>query len=260
MTYNVNMDLDKESALAIQNLLDVFSGDDWASKYIQMHKYRCNDDVQNVLSMNPSAVLNMGGAPYVFEVLAAAKGLNVTSVDLEPERHDRQIDKLGLDVIGADLESVEFVKDIDLSNYEVVVLCEVFEHLRQDLIGTFSNLFAAMRPGALLYETTPNFFYFPLLIRRLFGGYSGPPVVREWKKLSEIGHMGHVREYSRRDMREFFSEVGFNVVKISGRNRRVHGRATSVFSLLGAIASFIPSISEHFAQEIVIVLSVEKDV
>lgn len=182
MAYNVNMELDQEGALSVQKLLDVFCGDDWASNYIQTHKHRCNDDVQNILSLNPHAVLNLGGAPFVFEVLAAAKGLNVTSVDLDTERHDRQINKLGLDVIEADLESAEFVKDVNLSNYDIVVLCEVFEHLRQDLIGTFSNLFAAMRSGSILYVTTPNFFYLPNLIRRLLGGYSGPPRCKRVEK------------------------------------------------------------------------------
>ena len=107
----------------------------------------------------PRAVLNLGGAQFVFEVLAAVKGLAVTSVDLDPERHDRQKNKLDLDVIGADLGSAEFVKDVNLSNYDVDVLCEVFDHLRQDLISTFLDLFAAMRPGGILYVTTPNFFY-----------------------------------------------------------------------------------------------------
>jgi len=80
------------------------------------------------------------------------------------------------------------------------------------------------------------------------------------EKISEIGNIGHVSEYSRRNICEFFSEVGFNIVKISGRNRRIRRSATSAFSLLVAMTSYITSISDMLAQELVIVSMVEKDV
>ena len=79
--------------------------DAWALDYIDHHAGRSIDDVLRLASLRPGArVLNVGGAPYIFEAAAEAAGLRVTTLDIDPARHTAIIEAVGADVIEADFE------------------------------------------------------------------------------------------------------------------------------------------------------------
>ena len=61
--------------------------------------------------------------------------------------------------------------------------------------------------------TIPNGLGFRQLVRQL-RGYSSPPSVANWKKLQDVAHMGHVREYSARELFDVLNYFGFNDIKI----------------------------------------------
>jgi 2-polyprenyl-3-methyl-5-hydroxy-6-metoxy-1,4-benzoquinol methylase len=108
--------------------------------------------------------LNVGGAPYLFEALAQKSNLlhKVTTIDLQPLRHLHVIKLLNLDVQKVDIEDVEQRKGLILHDFDVILLCELLEHMRIDLIGTLKFLREGMRDDAILYLTTPNFYFFVL--------------------------------------------------------------------------------------------------
>ena len=189
--------------------------------YIRYHKQRCIDDARQIASRFPGArVLNVGGRPYLFEYVAREMGLDVVTLDLDPSRNPDEIADLGITVIAADFETAEGRAAVDLAAFDVICLAEIFEHMRIDLLGTFAHLAQAMRPDALVYLTTPNFYHAPGLLRMLAEGRSGPPLAGEWRKLHTVGHMGHVREYSRRELVEFFAAAGLAVDRHWVRNTR----------------------------------------
>lgn len=82
---------------------------------------------------------------------------------------------------------------VAIARSDVLVLCEVFEHLRHDLLGTMRNIFDAMPESGQLHMITPNGLEFRQMVRQL-RGYSGSPPVTNWKKVNDVGHMEHVRE------------------------------------------------------------------
>ena len=253
MSYLISKKLSVEAASRIEDLISQYEGENWATNYIKHHQYRCFDDVTNIYNLSPNGrVLNIGGAPYVFEALAQTKDLKVVSVDLNPGRHSKIVNAIGIDVIQADIEDPGSRVNLRLADFDVIALCEVFEHMRFDLIGTLKFLKEEMNGNATLYLTTPNFYFFRSFIGMLLARRSGPSLVSEWRKLEDLGHMGHVREYSKTELIELFEYVEFDVKRSKLRNR------TSVVSkkrLKGFLKTLVFTIFERsmdlFAQEFI---------
>lgn len=254
MNYSPPTRLGHDEAQEIEKLASLFAGNDWAQNYIRVHKHRCLDDARNVLALGGAKVTNIGGAPYVFEALLQVNGLAPISIDLDPERHRSVITSMKMDVLAINIETDDISQDDVIANSDIVVLCEILEHLRIDLIGALSTLYKEMKPGALLYLTTPNFFYFRRFLKFMIERRSGPSLVDEWGKLQRLGHMGHVREYSKVELLELFEHVGFQVQSVRLRNRDSRVRKT----ILGFLPSLFSLVLERtfqiFGQEFVFVL------
>jgi SAM-dependent methyltransferase len=94
-------------------------------------------------------VLNVGAGGEVAAVLAAHAGrrsFQVTSLDIDPGRNP--------DIVG-DIAVFDFGED----RYDVVVMCEVLEHVREPW-QAIENVHRSLRPGGSLILSTP--FIFPL--------------------------------------------------------------------------------------------------
>ena len=259
MSYSIKKSLDKPANDVINKLKSYFDVNDWEFNYINKHKFRCYDDVTNISNLSPKHVLNIGGGPYVFEAFAISKGIKVSSVDLDPSRHMTVIEKLGIDVLKVDIEDSEARSNLQIADFDVIAMCEILEHMRIDLIGMLRFLKNNMNRNACLYITTPNFYFLRNLLGILKNKLSGPGLVSEWSKLEHIGHMGHVREYSKIELVELFPYVGFEVASCKLRNR------DSV--IRRSLKNFVPSIVftviersiDLFAQEFVFKLRLKND-
>ena len=254
MAYRVRTKLDNDSAQAIATLKSLYADDEWAVRYIEEQRFRCADDIENILSLGrPEKILNIGGAPYIFEAMAKTKGLVVDSLDLDPDRHEDVIKTLNLNVEKIDIEDADERIRVRIDDYDVLVLAEVLEHMRTDIIGTLKFLRDGLREEGYLYLTTPNFFYLSVFIDRIRTGRSGPGVMHEWSKLKRLGHMGHVREYSRAELVELFNGVGFEIVDIKHRNEKnLTNEQHGMFVRICCRA--LERIFNRFAKELVFVL------
>ena len=82
----------------------------------------------------------------------------------------------------------------------------IFEHLRIDLIFTFSEIVQILKPGGVILLSTPNLKSLKGLVNYLFRNraYScAGNVFEEYSKLGKFGHMGHVREYTPQEIVDF---------------------------------------------------------
>ena len=193
----------------------------WANKYARDHYARISWDARYITeNFKGRRVLNIGGCPYLLEAELASRGdYDITTIDLEPERFQTLIDGLGINVLKCDIEDLEegdFPGAAD--RFDIVVLCEVFEHLRIDLLSTISSLGRFLRDDGVLYVTTPNGRSLFALARNTLQQRTGPSLVLEWSKLRDIGHMGHVREYSAKEVKEVVSHCGFALDNLIYRN------------------------------------------
>ena len=257
MSYRVTKKLDKDSAQAVEMLENLFSGDERAELFLEKHRFRCANDVDNILSLgHPEKILNIGGTPYIFEAIAKSKGLVVDSVDLHPDRHKNVIETLNLNVEKVDIEYPSDERDrLRIADYDVVVLAEVLEHMRIDLIGTLKFICEGLRGGGYLYLTTPNFFFFRNFLYFIIRGRSGPPPVTEWAGVNQKHrNMGHVREYSKVELIELFEHVGFEIVDIKYRNRSHPIKEYNSPIIYKIFCAIMESSFDFFAQELVFVL------
>lgn len=77
--------------------------------------------------------------------------------------------------------------------YDVVVLCEVVEHLPVPLHSIIQKLSLLLNPGGHLFLTTPNLYRLRNLVRMMLG----KQIFCNWFYPSPGQSLGHVLEYSR---------------------------------------------------------------
>lgn len=187
----------------------------WAERYARGGSVdRIQSDIEHLLARHqPRRVLNVGGAPYIFEHLMrqARPGIEITTLDLDPDRFPHVEDRLGIAVRQIDIEAASGAEIAALGRFECIVFTEVFEHLRIDLLGTMARLRDLLTDDGVLYLSTPNGLGLNNVSRLYLRGRTGPSVVAEWSKLSRLGHMGHVREYSMCEVREVLTATGYRI-------------------------------------------------
>ena len=177
----------------------------WAAAYARVHAARIAWDIDYLnRTQRPVRCLNVGGAPYLFELLMrqARPDLEITTLDLEPDRFPGVEPVLGVRLVGLDVETASADALKALGRFDCIVLTEVFEHLRIDLLGTMSRLGALLTDDGVLYLSTPNGASLAAWRKAYLKGRTGPRPVDAWGRLQTLGHMGHVREYAMIEVQE----------------------------------------------------------
>jgi SAM-dependent methyltransferase len=198
---------------------------EWLSTYLRHHRTRLATDLDLVLEHVPAGarLLEVGAIPPIASGALAALGFDLRAVDLRPERFSRAITGLGIEIARCDVET-EPLPFTDAS-VDAALFNEIFEHLRIDPIFTLSEIFRVLVPGGLLLLSTPNLRSFRgirnLVLRNQGHAVSGG-VYRQYDKLRTLGHMGHVREYTTREVIDFLERIGFDIEGIIYRGG--HGR------------------------------------
>jgi hypothetical protein len=226
----------------------------WAQEYVRKQAGRCSWDVDFLVkNYKFSSCLNVGGAPFIFEYLLkkARPDLAMVSLDLDPERFPEAERVLNVKIAPINIESADPSATRMLGQFECVVFCEIFEHLRMNLLGTMSLLRDLLVEGGILYLTTPNGqgLY---AISEYLRGRTGSGPVNEWSKLTQLGHMGHVREYSHKEVCEVLQHCGFVVER--HLYRRSHHRGTIRSKIMNVAKAIATKGLPRLGDELVFVL------
>lgn len=215
---------------------------DWHATYLSHHKHRLAQDL-DIVSDNVTAsgaLLEVGSIPPLLTGALAQSGFTVTGCDIAPERYASAIAALGLEIAQCDIENeaLPFAGD----SFDAVVFNELFEHLRINPIFTLSEVLRVLKPGGTLLLSSPN-------LRSLYGirnflfrnrAYScSGDIFGEYRKLEELGHMGHVREYTTTELSGFLERVGFAVTRLVFRGRYANGVARAVSRLVPGLSPFV---------------------
>jgi SAM-dependent methyltransferase len=221
---------------------------DWAEDYARQHAGRLAFDARYLADHYLfSNCLNIGGAPFLFEYLLkqARPEVEIVSADLAPERFPDAARVLGVRTVQLDIEdgSLDALK---LGRFDCVVFAEIFEHLRHDLLGTVASLRSLLSDDGILYLTTPNGIGLYGVWEKAHGRTGSDPV-DQWSKLTKLGHMGHVREYSAREVRRVLTACGFDVVEQFYRraSRRTSVRSTVASSVRGCATTILPFLGDE---------------
>ena len=215
---------------------------EWHDRYASNHDRRIALDLDLVEARveRGGRVLECGSVPLLLTGALARRGFEVTGTDLAPERYGSAIAAEGLEVVRCDLER-EPLPFAD-ATFDAVLFNELFEHLRIDPIFTLSEVRRVLRPGAPMLLSTPNLRSLRglanfLLRNRSFS--SCGDVYAEYRKLTELGHMGHVREYTTREVVDFLAHIGFEVREMLFRGNYPHPWSAAAVWLFPSLRPFV---------------------
>lgn len=237
----------------VLQVLPQLGGDElraWAADYAERQVDRIAWDVDYLAEHYQfGSCLNVGGSPYIFEYFLRKRrpDVRVETIDLDKERFPNVEQVLGVRVHSVDIE--KNAKALSgLGQFDCVVLCDVIEHLRLDLIETLVALRGTLAPGGLFYLSTPNGVGIAGMKRFVLGQRTGPDPIAEWSKLKRIGHMGHVREYSLVEICSLLENTGFAVEDKffrAGMRRPESLRARSRNTLQNVMTRIAPSLGNE---------------
>jgi SAM-dependent methyltransferase len=216
--------------------------EEWFLKYAREHRRRLAADLHLIDRHveRGARVLEYGAIPLLITAALAAQEYELDAVDLKPERFAKAITRLGLNVTRCDVETeaVPFAP----GTFDVVLFNELFEHLRINPIFTLREAHRVLKPGGLLLLSTPNLRSLRgirnlLLHNQAHAASAG--VYEQYEKIETLGHMGHVREYTTREVSDFLTRVGFGVDKVIFRGG--HGRGA-----VGLVERLAPCLRPFF--------------
>jgi SAM-dependent methyltransferase len=180
----------------------------------------------------PAKIVEFGSAPGDQVAALAAAGYEATAVDLgaaeddwgsgEPGYFRALLERAGVENVTWDLEQVPY--PIVDDSYDVALLTEVLEHLREYPSRSLAEIFRILKPGGRLYLTTPNAAYLVNRTRLLAGGTVHSPL-SDW--IGGLPHARHAREYTFGEVRTLLTVAGFSVLFEKSRHFHLHsGRAS----------------------------------
>ncbi|HUK01348.1 MAG TPA: class I SAM-dependent methyltransferase [Steroidobacteraceae bacterium] len=189
----------------------------WHSSYVAEHHVRIAFDLEIAHKyVSPgSSVLEVGSIPLLFTSALSRSGYRVTGCDLAPERYSTAIRALDLAVVKCDVEREAL--PFETQSFDAVAFNELFEHLRINPIFTLREVFRVLKTGGSLMLSSPNLRSLDGIVNFLFKNEAHScceDVFKEYMKLEEIGHMGHVREYTTNEVVHFLERIGFEVTDV----------------------------------------------
>ncbi len=182
----------------------------WSSGYLKKHRIRYLSDL-NILKHHyvSGNILELGALPCHMTFILRQLKIPVVSIDINPNRAEEFIQKNALEVIACDIET-QRIPSAD-NTFSTVLMNEVFEHLRINPLHALRETERVLMPDGKLIITTPNLYSLRNRWRFFTGRGLGDPV-KAFQKLEAMGHMGHLREYSRKELIRFLKVAGLKLL------------------------------------------------
>jgi len=219
---------------------------DWHVENLFTHEQRYRADLRVVnRQLADGPILELGSAPCHMTAILQLSGHEIVGVDIAPERVAGFIAAMRLDVRRCDIERLPL--PFADGEFAGVLLCDTFEHLRIDPGFVLSEAGRVLRFGGFLLLTTPNVYSLPSMARYALGKSIADPLT-EFGKLRRLGHMGHVREYSAREVTRFVEGCGLRVETVDYRYQANHRSRRG--RLLGLAYRLV---SRRFHRDIVVI-------
>jgi len=171
--------------------------------------------IRNLISRSGS-ILDIGSVPPLLTGLLAKAGYaKITAIDPNAHLFQRYFDRIEaqhykLNIFDINQGSLNEV-------FDLVTFCEVIEHLSGDFLKCIGTICDYVKPDGYLYITTPNL--------RSIAGFLGlaafhsglaskykDTVRQQYERLYQTGYLGHVREYTEREIINLIEPFGFQHV------------------------------------------------
>lgn len=181
--------------------------------YLSAHAIRFHETYKEALRILPKrgAVLSVGaGRAFVECALAAKHAMAVTVFDFPEMLASDQYAAFGFNV-----EAGDFLSDaIDRvsGRYDLVLFCEIVEHIPLDPVEQFAKLKRFLKPGGKLLVTTPNAASASRCMQLLAGRNVNQPAAALFSPVSAENAAVHRREYVMAELAEAMRKAGLAVI------------------------------------------------
>jgi SAM-dependent methyltransferase len=199
---------------------------DWGSgqtSYVARHRHEYIRTVGDILRFRPPAgrvvrVMELGAFFGVNCMALRSLGYDVTAADMpefieNPEQVARYA-QYGIATKGVRLE--DFVLPFDDEAFDVIIMCEVLEHLNFNPLPLLKEINRIGSPNSVFYLSLPNAAQIRSRIKAVRGKALGIPITEFFTQLdprsSEIVN-GHWREYTGPEIREILERLGYRIEK-----------------------------------------------
>jgi Methyltransferase domain len=179
--------------------------------YLRTHQRRYALLLDLVESLAPERILVVGPS---FESALLRERLPAATVDTLGWLDHRFPHREGENHVELDLNAAEYP---ELKPHDVVVCCEVIEHLHVPATRVLRFLATGLTPGGRLVLQTPNATALPKRLRMLLGRNPYEPI------RDEPGNPGHFHEYTVPELRAAVEGAGLQVEQLLTANYFDHG-------------------------------------
>ena len=191
------------------------------SRYLEGHRHEYVRTVQDVVRARPVCdgrprVLEIGAFFGVVSIALSRLGYDVTAADIPefieiPEQVARYA-RDGVTTKGLRLEELRL--PIEDENFDVVIMCEVLEHLNFNPLPLLKEINRILVPGGIFYLSLPNFARTKNRMLVLRGRAPGIEVEEFFDQLNPAHPLvanGHWREYTMGEIRKMLEPLGFKI-------------------------------------------------
>lgn len=202
--------------------------------YYKVYKERYYKTLESIVSaMNGRPVrslLEIGGG----QVSLLCRSIYGTRCDVydASRQYAHAVERHGVGFGVCDILREDILSKVAVSSYDVVVLCEVVEHILKPLHLVLEPFAAALKPGGLLFLTTPNFNRLRNCVRIL----SGRRIACNWFYPEKGQTLGHVLEFEYDHLKWQLERTGLTGVQVNYAQLTNAGASTKAY-LLRKLAS-----------------------
>jgi len=221
---------------------------DWAHSHIKTgYKYhtRCKERyiktamlVEDYVDLSPSSSVAEVGVGLLLPMICEKWQCTGTAYGLLSDSWYADLSLLGLSAVYWDANE-QLADDLRREQHDLVLCCEVIEHLNRWPLDVLSDLHSLLRPGGVLLLTTVNFVRLSNRIRMLFGK---SPLINPFEKTPDGSN--HIREYTVGELKRYLTKSGFICVVSKLWSIYPPGATATVARLCGLLA---PSVRSHIA-------------
>lgn len=185
-----------------------------ARKYINFHKYRYQYLLENIHQLaqthtgnTPVKLLDIGPAYQTFLIRKYFPNFKVDTLGFNNPANNLRSNEVHYT---CNLNRVNQQWDENIKNYDIIVFCEVLEHLYSKPEKCLKKFQSALANSGSIIIQTPNAVAIHKRLKMLVG-YNPYSLLHE-------DEMGHFREYTVQELREMMKSVHLHVDKISLKN------------------------------------------
>lgn len=191
------------------------------STYLARHRHEYVRTVSDILhhrppESGPVRVLELGAFFGTVCIALSALGYDVTAADI-PEYIDMpeqvaRYGRHGVKTKGVRLQ--DFRLPFEDESFDVVIMCEVLEHLNFNPLPLIKEINRVLSPGGIFYLSLPNYANIRNRVKVAKGGAPGIGVDSFFEQLRPGGQeivYGHWREYTGPEVRAMLEPLGFRI-------------------------------------------------